>query len=284
MTGTDLLLASDASYDDIAKMLGQDTGGGQTFPSFSINRNADDDDGNQLPLGHYNLFVNGINWFAPRAYFRPYFIGYRYRLYDSDEQKYVNSSIIFTDWRQEAIDECGGIRCGKLTRAVIDTLPDADKKAQKAIKLARVLFGTVRMEDAVSSKGAKNDVPPTPCVWYAQGDNFMPIDETIQSLTKNKRLVINHEIELGPTERKKSGATVYYQAKPSVDVRKSLPILPDDVDLLRTFSAEVKRINDSVQKKYDQSLKRTSRPSDADDMKVLASLDADLNDPVDDIG
>ena len=35
--------------------------------------------------------------------------------YDADKSEYVNRSIIFKSWKEEAIDILGGTRCGKVS-------------------------------------------------------------------------------------------------------------------------------------------------------------------------
>jgi hypothetical protein len=46
--------------------------------------------------------------------FRPFISAMQYMHYDPDKSEYVNRSIIFKNWKEEAVDILGGTKCGKV--------------------------------------------------------------------------------------------------------------------------------------------------------------------------
>ena len=67
-------------------------------------------------MGAYSVFHSdvGQNVYGKPAYFRPFLNTMQYMQYSPEKEEYVNHSIIFKNWKEEAIDIQGGTRCGKI--------------------------------------------------------------------------------------------------------------------------------------------------------------------------
>ena len=117
MSNNDIIVKG-MSNEQIMQAIGQDDGSstGTTIPRVSINRTPEDDDGNQLPVGYFSTYDSNVgqNIFGKPVTLRPFISAMQYMHYDADKSEYVNRSIIFKSWREEAIDILGGTKCGKI--------------------------------------------------------------------------------------------------------------------------------------------------------------------------
>ena len=145
------------SNEDIMKAIGQDEGTKRVgVPRLTINRNPEDDDGNQLPMGAYSVFHSdvGQNVYGKPAYFRPFLNTMQYMQYSPEKEEYVNRSIIFKNWKEEAIDIQGGTRCGKIPQREWEKLGLTNEELanQRTIKCYRLVFGLVSFDGHTADK------------------------------------------------------------------------------------------------------------------------------------
>ena len=99
---------NEMSQEQIMEAIGQDDGSskGVNIPRLGINRSPEDDDGNQLPVGNLFTFDSSVgqNVYGKPVTFRPFISAMQYMHYDPDKSEYVNRSIIFKNWKEEAYD------------------------------------------------------------------------------------------------------------------------------------------------------------------------------------
>ena len=92
------------SDEQIKQAIGQDDGSssGVNIPRLGINRSPEDDDGNQLPVGHLFTYDSSVgqNVFGKPVTFRPFISAMQYMHYDPEKGEYVNRSIIFKNWKE----------------------------------------------------------------------------------------------------------------------------------------------------------------------------------------
>lgn len=272
---TDLTtIDSNSSFDDIARITGQDdTNGGPLIPRLSINRNYETDDGDRLSPGWFTVATpNGV-FYASKVIFRPYINAYQYAHYDASAEKYTNRSVIFKSFREEAIDELGGLRCGKISKSNMESVSASVVEAQKAIKTFRFVYGTVTFIDAVDAKGKPGEVVDFPCVLRVRGTNFMPIDDVFKLLTKSKKPLFTHDIECSTTKQKK-GDTTYWIIDYKLDLKTTLPFKTEHLQILKDFQEVIDYENNIVREKHDKAL-RGSKFTEAS-AEVVAALDADF--------
>ena len=146
----DLKAFESLSKEEIMRMTGQDDGSvisTGTLSRLTINRSAEDDDGNQLSEGVYTVYDSAIE---SKVYsikdkaiqFRPFINAFQYMEYDPDENTYPCTSVIFKSWKDEPIDSNGGIRCGKVIG-----------KDKENLTLLSLIFGLQALSKVLQPKG-----------------------------------------------------------------------------------------------------------------------------------
>ena len=281
-------------FATIAALTGQQTGTTSGLPYLRANRAPQDDAGNPLPLGAFVLQnADGVNVYAaeertqgkrtitvPKSIiFRPFINAYQYSIYDNDKKATINRSVIFTDFRQDAPDELGGNKCGKVTGKAKDNLSPAQKKVNDAIKCHRLLFGLVSGFTGIDAEGNEASVDDTPVLFRQGGSSFMAFnDQVMVHLNKAKRLMFTHPLDLITERVAHTPDVVGYEPRYTLDLTRAVTATKEDFDLFTNFHEYIKVQNDGIRAKYEASLKGTVTPSDAEDADYLASLDTDFDD------
>ena len=285
---TDNLPMDPSQYDHetLARMLGQDTGGdsggGYGMPRLRINYDHEDDDGNELKPGRFTLHhPEKGNLYAKTVYLRPFYNCFRFMIYDVENSKMENTSIFFNDFREEIPDEKGGFACGWVPRKKQGDLSEAAKAHQSKVKCYRFVFGEVRADEAYDAKGNKVELPPTLCKMPVRGTNFMPIGQTIEEISRAKKLMLNHEIEM-TTKREKNGATTYYVIQPKVDLTNSIPFKDTDGQTLKAIHDEVSSENSQVMNNHKKNRNIPSGGGQVIEATATKSLDDDFEDELPD--
>ena len=274
----DLKAFNSLSKEEIMQMTGQDDGSiisSGTLSRLTINRSAEDDDGNQLSAGVYTVYDSSIE---DRVYsikdkpiqFRPFINSYQYMEYDPNNNNYPCSSVIFKSWKDEPIDTNGGVRCGKVIGKDKEQLSEAEIEAQRNIKCYRLVYGLVSF-DGTTPKGEPATVDSLPVLFRVTGSNFTPIGEALKSLKGRESLMQNHLLNL-KTTRKKAGSNVYYVSQISVD-SKEVEFTQKDLEHMDMFRALIEEENARVSEKYQNAVK--NKESDAASAKVINEMEDD---------
>jgi hypothetical protein len=274
----DLTAFDSLSKEEIMKMTGQDDGSVISTGSIDrliINRAAEDDDGNQLSAGVFSTYDSGIQ---SKVYsikdkpiqFRPFINTFQYMEYDSDNNKYACSSVIFKSWKDEPIDTNGGIRCGKVIGKDKEQLTQIQIDAQRNIKCYRLVYGLVSM-DATTPTGEPVKVEAMPVLFRVTGSNFTPIGESLKSLKGRDSLMQNHLLNL-TTIRKKAGSNVYYVSQVNID-NKEVPFTAKDLEHMDMFNALIAEENTRVSTKWQNA--NSNKEQDVASAKVINELSDD---------
>lgn len=289
--GTEVLNLATLSSDQIMEMIGQSVQR-STLAQLKINRNADDDEGRQLPVGTYFVYDNESrqNIYGKPVFFRPFINVYQYRKYDASVNAYSAESILFRNWNEDILDTTGGLKCGKISGKAALSLSESEQRANKAVQCVRLLFGTVTFSG--TSVGVKTEtvVNALPCVWRSRGVAFKPIGDAIESLSRENKFMFNHVFEL-TTRREKTGDNVYYT--PVLKITDQTPALVDDPDIkhMQMFREFIDARNAEVHAKWSAVQKKKLNSQEKEVMKNIKSLDADFevvdvafDDNIDDVG
>ena len=271
----DLQAFESLSKEEIMRMTGQDDGSiisSGTISRLTINRAAEDDDGNQLSAGVYTTYDSGIE---AKVYsikdkaiqFRPFINAYQYMEYDPDNNNYPCSSVVFKSWKDEPIDSNGGVRCGKVIGKDKEQLTQAEIDSQRNIKCYRLVYGLLSMEGTTAT-GDATTVDAMPVLFRVTGSNFTPIGEALKSLKGRDSLMQNHLLNL-TTKRKKAGSNVYYVSNVSVD-NKEIDFTKKDLEHMDMFSALIEEENSRISEKYQNAHKNKER--DAASAKVVNEM------------
>ena len=271
----DLKAFESLSKEEIMRMTGQDDGSiisSGNLSRLTINRAAEDDDGNQLSAGVYTVYDSGIE---AKVYsikdkaiqFRPFINAYQYMQYDPDNNSYPCSSVVFKSWKEEPIDTNGGVRCGKVIGKDKEQLTQAEIDAQRNIKCYRLVYGLLSM-DGTTATGDATTIDAMPVLFRVTGSNFTPIGEALKSLKGRDSLMQNHLLNL-TTKRKKAGSNVYYVSNVSVD-NKEIDFTKKDLEHMDMFSALIEEENSRISEKYQNAHKNKER--DAASAKVINEM------------
>ena len=264
------------SNEDIMKAIGQDDGTKRVgVPRLTINRNPEDDDGHQLPMGAYSVFNSEIGQvvYGKPVNFRPFLSTMQYMQYSPEKEEYVNRSIIFKNWREEAIDIQGGTRCGKIPQREWEKLGLTNEELanQRTIKCYRLVFGLVSCDGHTADK-TEVKVENYPVLWRVTGVQFNPVGNALQVISERKKLMFNCSLNLD-SQKKKNGSNVYYVSSIKVDADANIKLSKDDELALSKFQTIINEENAEVLELYRNAQKGNLKSSDAIDAKIVEDVD-----------
>lgn len=207
---TELVTIDNMDEAALLDFIGQGAKTGPNVPSLTINRDAENDDGKQLPIGTYAAYSTEHKKvvYSKTAILRPVMRTFQYRVWDESKKEYKNRSVFIKRWSDEAFDELGGLSCGKVSRKQLATLTDAEKAKQKAIKTRVVIFGLLTMTGQ-SEDGDALAITDQLVMWSGSGSSFMPLAEPIDKLG-DKVPMFTKKMLLTAPKRNKEGSTVWY--------------------------------------------------------------------------
>ena len=274
----DLKAFDSLSKEEIMKMTGQDDGSvinTGTLDRLTINRAAEDDDGNQLSAGVYTTYDPSIE---SRVYsikdspiqFRPFINAYQYMEYDQDNNNYPCTSVIFKQWNEEAIDSSGGVNCGRIRGKDKANLTQAQIDAQRNIKCYRLVYGLLSM-DATTPTGDPTKVESLPVLFRVTGSNFIPIGESLKSLKGRDSLMQNHILNM-TTKKRKAGSNVYYVSNVNIDT-KEVPFTQKDLEHMDMFNNIIQEENARISAKWQKA--HSNKEQDVASAKVINELSDD---------
>ncbi len=274
MTDTQVANFEQLSKSQIMEMIGQEGGqsSGTGLPRLTINRQPEDDDGNKIPMGTYGVYDSGIESmvYGKPAIFRPFINSFQFMEYDTEQNKFSKRSVIFKNWKDEAIDTSGGTRCGKVPFKERDKLSKAQLEMQKNIKCYRLVYGTVSMEGQ-NAEGNPVSIKHKPVLWRVTGSNFTPVGEAMQSLKNRKKLMFNHTLSL-ETDKRKAGSTVYYVSSIKVN-QDEVKFTNEDMELMQKFQDIITTENEEIVELWKEANKAKNGTADNESTKLVSDVE-----------
>jgi len=263
------------SDEQIKQAIGQDDGSssGISIPRLGINRSPEDDDGNQLPVGHlftYDASV-GQNVFGKPVTFRPFISAMQYMHYDPEKSEYVNRSIIFKNWKEEAIDILGGTKCGKIPFKERSSLTPEQLAEQRTIRCYRLLYGLLSFSGK-KANGEDHTIANLPVLWRVTGTAFAPVGSALDQVNKRKKLMFTTTFSID-SKRQKKGGNVYYTPEISVNADANLKMSKEDVDTLSVFQDVINTENAEVVDLYKAAKKNKYNPTDGDSATIVSKVE-----------
>ena len=262
----------------IMQAIGQDDGSrnGVNIPRLGINRSPEDDDGNQLPIGHLFTYDSSVgqNVFGKPVTFRPFISAMQYMHYDPEKSEYVNRSIIFKNWKEEAIDILGGVKCGKIPFKERSSLTPEQLAEQRTIRCYRLLYGLLAFKGR-KANGEDHEVANLPVLWRVTGTAFSPVGSALDQINKRKKLMFTCTFSID-SKRQKKGGNVFYTPDISVNADANLKMSKEDLETLSVFQDVISTENKEVVELYKTAKRGKPTSSDAESAKVID----DVNDPV----
>ena len=276
MSDNNLTNIKQMSNEQIMQAIGQDDGStlGTNIPRLAINRSPEDDDGNQLPVGHFYTYDSstGQNVYSKPVTFRPFISAMQYMHYDAVKSEYVNRSIIFKSWREEAIDILGGTKCGKIPFKERSSLTPEQLEEQRTIRCYKLVYGLLSFDKGVNSKGEDVSIKNLPVLYRVTGTAFSPVSSALDLLNKRKKLMFNCTLSLN-TKRQKKGGNVYYTPDIVVNSDANLQLSDDNMETIKLFQESIDVENKEVIDLYNSAKSKSSNSNDTIDAKVVKELD-----------
>ena len=283
MSDNNLVNIKGMSNEQIMQAIGQDDGSnlGNNIPRLAINRTPEDDDGNQLPVGHFYTYDSkiGQNVFGKPVTLRPFISAMQYMHYDADKGEYVNRSIIFKSWKEEAIDILGGTKCGKIPFKERSTLTPEELERQRTIRCYKLVYGLLSFKDGKTAQGANHEVENLPVLYRVTGTAFSPVSAALDQLKKRKKLMFNSTLSID-TKRQKKGGNVFYVPEIAVNADANLQLSDTDMETLKVFQESIDTENEEVIGLYNTAKTKKPNGSDSVDAEVVKELDDELPEAV----
>jgi len=265
------------SDEQIMQAIGQDDGSnaGNNIPRLAINRTPEDDDGNQLPVGHYYTYDSrvGQNVFGKPATLRPFVSAMQYMHYDAEKGEYINRSIIFKSWKEEAIDILGGTKCGKIPFKERSSLTPEQLEHQRTIRCYKLVYGLLSFKDGKTAQGEPHAVENLPVLYRVTGTAFTPVTSALDQLKKRKKLMFNCTFSLD-TKRQKKGGNVFYVPEINVNADANLQLSEMDMETLKVFQESIDIENAEVIEAYNSAKAKQSSASDKIDAEIVDDIDS----------
>jgi hypothetical protein len=276
MSDNNLTNIKQMSDEQIMQAIGQDDGSntGTNIPRLAINRSPEDDDGNQLPVGHFYTYDSNVgqNVFGKPVTLRPFISAMQYMHYDADKGEYVNRSIIFKSWREEAIDILGGTKCGKIPFKERSSLTPEQLEQQRTIRCYKLVYGLLSFTKGKTSQGDNHSLENIPVLYRVTGTAFTPVSSALDLLKKRKKLMFNCTFSLD-TKRQKKGGNVFYVPEISVNADANLQLSDTDMETLKVFQESIDVENKEVIDLYNTAKSKGANGHDKIDAKIVEELD-----------
>jgi len=263
------------SNEQIMQAIGQDDGSsnGIRIPRLGINRSPEDDDGNQLPVGHLFTYDSSVgqNVYGKPVTFRPFISAMQYMHYNPEKSEYVNRSIIFKNWKEEAIDILGGTKCGKIPFKERPSLTPEQLAEQRTIRCYRLLYGLLSFKGK-KANGEDHTLVNFPVLWRVTGTAFSPVGSALDQINKRKKLMFTTTFSID-SKRQKKGGNVYYTPEISVNADANLQMSKEDMETLTVFQDIINTENSEVVDLYKDAKKSQSISSDGESAKVIKQVE-----------
>ena len=276
MSDNEIVNIKQMSDEQIMQAIGQDDGSnaGNNIPRLAINRTPEDDDGNQLPVGHYYTYDSAVgqNVFGKPITLRPFVSAMQYMHYDAEKGEYINRSIIFKSWKEEAIDILGGTKCGKIPFKERSTLTPEQLEQQRTIRCYKLVYGLLSFKDGKTAQGEPHVVENLPVLYRVTGTAFSPVTSALDQLKKRKKLMFNCTFSLD-TKRQKKGGNVFYVPEIAVNADANLQLSDTDMETLKVFQESIDIENAEVVSLYNAAKTKQPNVSDKIDAEIVEDVD-----------
>lgn len=259
---------------------------GARIPSLRVNRAVEDKDGRELPRGHFFLTGQDETAYAESVTFRPLSHHFQYMEYDAADKKYTCWTRQISDFKEEARDIRGTLRCGRPDSKTMNSLTREEKQRYKNIKNIRLVRGLVSFVGKTLD-GKEVTYENVPCLLRLTGQNnfrgtdkgiYAPFDAQVKDRIPRGYEMWNYELTLtSQKHRSDDGETIWYTIEYAMDPKNPLAISQEVYDSIVYLTTMVRQENAEVDAQYAKALMGDRTYDDAMDA-LDGSLDDDLED------
>jgi hypothetical protein len=255
------------------------------LPKLKINYASDiEEDGKDIsiPKGQWTVTLRDTDdkpvvAFAEKITVRAFIRGYRYSVWDTDNEKLVLLSSIFKNWNESVIDTLGNEHtAAKYKKAMINDFPEYET-AVSQLKCQQIIYGRVTFENAVDIHKKSVEVVDLPMAWVAKGSGFMPVSNAIKGLTDRKVLMEQYPFTI-TTHKLKKGAVTYWE--PVLEENAPVEFTEDDWLLMDRFLKTIKTDNNEVLFAFQKRLESDKSDTSADEIIDGRDLASDFDDEI----
>ena len=234
-----------------------------TIPTLKIN-GADEEEGVSAPKDTF-VYEDGEHiLYSTEVTIRTFYKGMQYRRYDSKDKTKNDMSIIANTFNAEFRSISGRLACGKIANkkfAELGSLATTEQKElQDSVKCKLILMGMV--SGKFTNVDTKEEVVMEDklFIWVTPQSAFMPLDQVIKGIEKERRAIPCTKIKL-KLKKEKQGQVTYFIPQP--EVLSDVVNLSAEVDLpsLAKINKYIADNNAHVNSKYDEALKIKSLDS-----------------------
>lgn len=249
------------------------------LPMLKVNTMRKDAQGRKIEQGLF--YLNGMDEpvYTENVRIRALSQLFQWIHYDPEESKVVNKTLLIPNFRCEARDMKGDIRCGKPTSKILREMPKEEQKKYTDIKCFRQLRVLVSYTGK-DADGNEVTVENEPAIMLLKGSNFNPFeDEFIKTIPRGANFY-DYWCDVS-AEELQNGSVIYYVMHFKPDLKKALPLDQQTFDTMTHMASMIERENDMVEKAYQKSMREGQLDEDAIEAVtdvVGDDLSADLQD------
>ena len=243
--------------------------GQKGLPRININYDAETEDGKSLPRGSWKMYVDGRFIYAEEVVLRPILRTFEYSMWDQESGTFSCKSVQKTTLSGMFPDTIGTNKCGRLTRDEESRLAKDDVAylTSRSVSCNQILYSKISgtFKDA---DGNEVEIKDEPVVAYFKRSGFIPMNDFINNLTKQNKIMQKCEINLA-TSRHKNGSVTYWTPMPTLKGVVDT-ISDEDKELMSKFVDTVKGHNENVMNQHREAAKLLA---DDDDIDLAADFD-----------
>jgi len=221
-----------------------------------------------VPAGMYRLQMpDGSFIYGETARIRVFVQRFMYKRYDADAKNYVKT-LMAEDLNGDLKDNTGGLNCGKPAGYIQDfqALPDDMKALIKQIKRVRVLLGEVELVNAVDEEGNEVASVVHPFIWEIDNkDAFKTMGQPFTMLAKQKRLPVQHHIEVTTEERSLPTGASFFLPTATVDFENQIDLTDTDQTTFSDFIEWINNYNDYIVNAWNDKRTQSEEKEIVDD-------------------
>jgi len=276
----------------LAEKLGAASGETATVNMLELKINYEDEDDNGVRLNLGDIYVRESDknhFYAKNVTFRPLSQMHQYSVYNAQEKKMSCKTRLIANFREEARDTNGTIRCGKPSSSEMRDLTEEQRAKYSGIKNQRQIRGLVSYTGK-SSSGEEKTYENLPVLMRLNGQNNYQVDSSnklsapfeAQFLKQIPRgsSMWNFSMDITTKRRKSAAGKAYYTYEYTPDFGVQLPITKDIYGSLQMIDQIIQDENAYVDSQYYKALKGDMYEAEASEVldRMHDSLDADYED------
>lgn len=271
---SDIVVFSAEQERQLAAALGagQQQGGGNRIPVLKVNADDEDDSGRPLPKGSFFISDQEVTVYGKTVRIRPLAEMFQYQDYNAVEKKVVNKTVLVPSFRDELIDEKGGVRCGKPASKVLKENPDLAEK-YKSITCYRMVYCLVSY-DGETVTGEKVTVENVPALLRLKGANFSPFEDEFRKRLPKGQNLWNFWATVSAT-RKKNGSVTYYVMGFDPNIGNPVQLDTPTFESIKALKDMIDADNERVRQKHMGALRGRQEASSSADIIDLVEGGSD---------